>query len=357
MPDRRPKTPPARAFLSAVVATLITAACLGVPGPAAANENDVTWGVRTASNDNGADRDNFAYTLDPGEVVDDALVVTNHHSGPLQLAVYPADGFTTASGVLDLVTQDTPSVAVGSWAAIAEDTLEIAPGASVEVPFTLSIPADATPGDYAGGILTSLSQPALEDGITVDRRLGVRLHVRVQGDLVPTLAVEDLAVDYDGTLNPFGSGTALVTFTVRNAGNTRLAAGQDVTLSGPWGVLPVEAADVGAVPELLPGESWPVSVSVPSVLPTFWLTATSEVTATVPAVAGEAPGIAPVRTSTGTWAVPWSALALLVVVVGGVVARVLVVRRNRKQRRLAEDQRVQEAVDRALREKEQTTAV
>jgi len=111
------------------------------------------------------------------------------------------------------------------------------------------------------------------------------------------------------------------------------------------------------VPELLPGESWPVSVSVPSVLPTFWLTATSEVTATVPAMADEAPQIAPVQTSAGTWVVPWSALGLLVLVVGGVVARVLVVRRNRKRSRLAEDQRVQEAVDRALREQEQSSGV
>ncbi|MEP7766019.1 DUF916 domain-containing protein [Sanguibacter sp. 25GB23B1] len=337
--------------------TLIAAAGLGAPGPADASESDVTWGVRTASNDNGADRDSFAYTLNPGELVDDALIVTNHDSEPLQLAVYPADGFTTASGVLDLVTQDTPSVAVGSWAAIAEDTLQIAPGASVEVPFTVTIPADATPGDYAGGILTTLSQPDLEEGITVDRRLGVRMHVRVQGELAPALVVDDLVVDYAGAVNPFGSGTALVSFTVRNAGNTRLAAGQGVTLSGPWGVLPVETADVGTVPELLPGETWPVSVSVSSVLPTVWLTATSEVTATVPAVAGQAPEIAPVQTSAGTWAVPWSALGLLVVVVGGAVTLVLVARRSRNRRRLAEDHRVQAAVDQALREQEQTAAV
>ncbi|MEK8226658.1 hypothetical protein NKG05_12040 [Oerskovia sp. M15] len=40
------------------------------------------------------------------------------------------------------------------------------------------------------------------EGVSVDRRLGSRMHVRVAGDLVPAVVVDDVSVAYDGTLNP-----------------------------------------------------------------------------------------------------------------------------------------------------------
>ena len=340
------------ALFPVALVALLAAANLAAASPAVAAEDDVTWGVRTAVNGNGADRDNFGYTLEPGAHVDDALIVTNHDAESINLAVYAADGFTTTSGQLDLVTPGTESVAVGSWATVAEGAVQIAPGASVEVPFTVSVPADAVPGDYAGGIVSTLSQPGAEQGITVDRRLGIRMHVRVLGELTPALAVEDLAVTYDGTVNPFGTGAAQVSYTVHNTGTTRLAAGQAVSLTGPWGLLPVPLGDLAAVPELLPGETWTVSAPVDGIVPAFWLTASGTVTPTVPSLEGAAEPVevAPVEFEAGTWAVPWAAVVLLVLLVGGVVLGLVLGRRRRIRRAAAEDARVQTAVDRALAE-------
>ncbi len=342
-----------RTLLTGAVIALTATAGLLPPSPAAADTpmGEVTWGVRTAESDVGSNRDNFAYTLDPGEHIEDALIVTNHASELLALSVYPADGFTTSSGQLDLVTADTPSVAVGAWSALGDDHLEIPPGESVEVPFTVTIPANTVPGDYTGGILTALTEPSGQaESIVVDRRLGIRMHVRVSGDLEPGLTVEDLAVDYAGSMNPFATGDASVTYTVRNTGNTRLSAGQDVTVSGPWGILPITLGDVGPVPELLPDETWTVSAPATGVLPTFWLTTTSLITPSVPAMAEAAPELEPVRTTTGTWAVPWSPLGLLVILIGGIVTAVLISRRRTIQRTLAEEARVHRAVEQALRD-------
>lgn len=141
-----------RTALTGAVVALTAAAGLLPANPATADTGagDVTWGVRTAESDAGSDRDNFTYTLDPGEQIDDALIVTNHASELLELSAYAADGFTTSSGQLDLVTADTPSVAVGAWSALCDDQLEIPPGESIEVPFTVTVPANAIPGDYTG---------------------------------------------------------------------------------------------------------------------------------------------------------------------------------------------------------------
>ncbi|MFF2052956.1 WxL protein peptidoglycan domain-containing protein [Leifsonia sp. NPDC058194] len=342
--------------LARLLPALLVAAALAVGGAAApavaAGEGDVTWGVRTAANDNGADRQNFAYRIEPGKQISDALVVSNHAATPLELDVYAADGFTTTSGQLDLVTQDTDSVAVGAWTSLQSGRVTIAPGTSVEVPFTVSVPADATPGDYAGGLLTSLPHTTQEDGISVDRRLGIRMHVRVDGELAPAIAVEKMHVDYSGTFNPFGSGSATVSYTVHNTGNVRLSAGQTVTLAGPFGWFPVDTGEVAAVPELLPGESWTVAVPVDGVVPAFWLTAKAALSPKLPTVTGSTPGVDGVAAEAGALAVPWSLVVLVLLIAAAVVAAVIVLRRRRKVAAAREDERVKKAVEEALREAE-----
>ncbi|GAA0433261.1 WxL protein peptidoglycan domain-containing protein [Leifsonia naganoensis] len=353
MNARSSRTAPGRArLLAGLLPALLVAAVLaigGVSAPALAADGDVTWGVRTASNANGADRQNFAYRVEPGKQVSDALVVSNHAATPLELDVYAADGFTTTSGQLDLVTQDTKSVAVGAWTALPSGRVTVAPGASVEVPFTVSIPADATPGDYAGGLLTSLPHTTQENGISVDRRLGIRMHVRVEGALAPAIAVEKMHVDYSGSFNPFGAGSATVSYTVHNTGNVRLSAGQTVALAGPFGWFPVDTGEVAAVPELLPGESWTVSVPVDGVVPAFWLTAKAALSPKLPAVTGSTPGVDGVAAEAGALAVPWALLVLVLLVAAAVVAAVLVLRRRRKANAEREDARVKKAVEEALR--------
>ena len=104
------------------------------------------------------------------------------------------------------------------------------------------------------------------------------------------------------------------------------------------------------MPELLPDETWTVSAPATGVLPTFWLTATSLITPAVPATTDAAPGMDPVRTVAGTWAVPWSPLALLVILAGGLGTAVLVSRRRIARRAAEEEARIQQAVDRALQD-------
>ncbi len=71
----------------------------------------------------------------------------------------------------------------------------IQPGKTAQVPFKVSVPENATPGDYVGGILTTLTQADQAEGINVDRRLGIRIKLRVGGELKPNLAIENLHVD------------------------------------------------------------------------------------------------------------------------------------------------------------------
>ncbi|MFF4091922.1 WxL protein peptidoglycan domain-containing protein [Streptomyces nigra] len=336
-----------RPRLAALLVLFTALALTGLrAGPATAADGDVSWTVRTAANGYGDDRSSFGYAVNPGGTVEDTMVVTNRGRSTLRLAVYASDGYTTDAGQLDLLTREKKSVGVGAWVHPRTDTLTIKPGKSADVPFTVTVPKNATPGDHVGGLLTSLKQSDTAAGINVDRRLGVRLALRVGGELTPRLAVEDLHVDYDGTVNPFAKGTATVTYTVHNTGNALLSARQDVSVQGPFGRLRTAAGDLDDTPKLLPGERWTVKVPVRGVAPGVRLTATAELLPLLTDPSGSTTPLKPVEATAHTWAVPWLAGLLLLVV----AVTSLLVCRARARRREREAARVREAVERALQE-------
>ncbi|WP_406106770.1 WxL protein peptidoglycan domain-containing protein [Micromonospora globbae] len=340
-------------FLRTTALLLAAVAAVGVgAGPASAADGDVAWTVRTASNSYGATRSSFSYTVNPGGHLEDAMVVANRGPAPLNLTVYAADGFTTDAGQLDLLTRDKKSVAVGAWVRAGAASVAIQPGKTATVPFTVDVPDNATPGDYVGGILTSLTQPDQAQGINVDRRLGIRITLRVGGELKPSLAVEDLHVDYSGTWNPFGRGDATVTYRIRNTGNAALSSQQKATVAGPFGLLRATADDLPAAPELLPGESWTVTAPVRNVSPAIRLAATATLT---PLLTDPSGSVTPLEAVTGTaygWAGPWALMLLVAALVAVVVVTLRLARRGRARRKRREDARVRDAVAQALRGQE-----
>ncbi|WP_371798705.1 DUF916 domain-containing protein [Streptomyces sp. NBC_01707] len=351
-----PPVPRRKTTVSALVrnATPVLLMVLAIVGlrvdPALADDGDVTWTVRTAANGYGDDRSSFSYGVNPGGNAEDAMVVANHGKSPLELAVYAADGFTAGTGQLDLLTKDKKSVGIGAWVHADRDSVVIKPGKSAKIPFTVAVPDNATPGDYVGGILTSLRQSDEAEGINVDRRLGIRVKLRVSGELKPKLAIEDLHVGYDGSLNPFANGDATVTYTIHNTGNAILSAKQGVSVSGPFGWLRSAAGDMTSPPELLPGESWKVKARVHGVVPGVGLAATATLTPLLTDASGSTSSLKPVQATVHGWAVPWTLLLLVVVVIAAVAGALVLRRRNRVRRKAREDARIRDAVEQALRD-------
>lgn len=316
------------ALTRAALVALVAAVGLLIAGarPATAAGADAPWSVAPAANDFGSGRQNYGYTINPGGQLTDAFVVTNHGTTPLDLAVYAADGFTNPKGQFDLLAGGGTSKTVGAWVHPDRADVTVQAGASVEVSFTVTIPKDATPGDYLGGIVTSLTRTQA-DGTSVDRRAGIRVHLRVSGELTPRLAVENLRVDYSGKANLFGKRDATVTYTIRNTGNAILAGRQTVSLVSPFGH--AQAGKIADSPQLLPGETWKVSVPVHAVTPAPRLTATVTV---VPLLTDMAGSIAPLPTVHGkghTWTYAW--LLPLFVLLAAVAGLVTVLLRRRRR--------------------------
>lgn len=339
---------PIRRVALAVVALAVASAALAAVPAAFADDDDVTWSVRTASNDRGDGRTSFGYTVEPGASVSDGIVITNRGAQTIDLDLYAIDGYTSDDGQLALLVAGEESQGVGLWVTPDNDHITVGPGQVATVPFTVSVPANATPGDYAGGMVTSLTVPDQAAGVNVDRRLAVRVDLRVGGELAPSLTVDDVHVDWAGGFNPFTGADATVTYTVHNTGNVAASAEQTAQVTGPFGMFPVDADAVEPAPKLLPGEEWTQTLSVRSVPPLILLTATATLTPLITDAAGSTSPLEPVTASAVGWAVPWMLLVLLILLAAAAVLLLRGRRTRHRARAAAEADRVERAVADAL---------
>lgn len=350
-----------RSALALLAAAAIAAALFGAATPTAvAAEGDMSWGVQPSTPSGPDGRSELSYQVAPGTVVSDWVAVTNYSPVAATLRVYAADAVTDYdTAAFTLVNADETSTRAGSWtsvdgasaacpdtdddaeracAATVGITVTLDPGARADIPFTLTVPVDATPGDHAAGIVASyVADAAVGEGaaVAVEQRVGTRIYLRVDGPLSPGMGVQGAVAGYDASLNPVGGGTARTGFDISNLGNTRISVQPEVALVGPFGIA-LGSFTLPAVQNIVPGGTAHVEAEMPGVAPLFLLS--SEITLTpIPAggVAATDPLPAAVTASTVAWAVPWMLLAILLAL--GVVLSVVITVRRRSRRLLAED--------------------
>lgn len=168
----------------------------------------------------------------------------------------------------------------------------------------------------------------------MENRVGVRVHLRVNGEVQPALQVSEVDTRYEGSLNPFSPGRVISSFTVENIGNVRLGAAGTVEGSGPFGLL-ASRSDVAQIREILPGQSMRLEEVTTSAWPLFRVQ--TQVSAT-PVVVGSdevAGEMAAATAGSAITAIPWTQLLVLL----ALLALVLLWRRRRrglKARRQAE---------------------
>lgn len=323
-PTRRPPTrrPPRRP----AVTGLLAAGLLTLIGttPAAAQPADptpadaVTWAVQPSGPDGPTGRNYFVYDLAPGIEITDHVGISNLGDQDQTFTVYGTDGFLTPDGAFALLPADTPATDVGTWVHFDQHEFVVPAGQRRDIEFRLTVPANATPGDHAGGIIGSLVQVrTADDGqqVAVDQRVAARIYLRVDGPVQPSISVESMRIEYDNPVNPLGDGDAVVTYQVRNTGNIRVGGTGAVLLAGPlgWDLARTDPVDL---PELLPGSTFTVTERITGVPPALRLTATVDL---APTTVDEA--LPPVTRTASAWAPPWLLFAAIAVLAGWIAVR------------------------------------
>ncbi|MFF4446890.1 WxL protein peptidoglycan domain-containing protein [Streptomyces sp. NPDC001502] len=283
--------------------------------PAPTEDRKSTFGVQPAGPKEPDARAHFSYGVTGGAGLRDQIAVWNYGDEPLTVAVYASDAVNTVDGGFDLLPAGQAPKDAGSWIKLEKDTVTVPPKANVIVPFTLAVPRDATPGDHTAGIVATLAgggQDAQGNKVRLDQRVGTRVYLRLAGELTPRLAVEDVKASYAGTFNPFGTGSATVTYTLRNTGNVRLGARQAVRINGMLGGS-VTAGGLKDLGDLLPGSSLTITAKADGVVPTLRSSAVVSVQA-VATREGVDPKLPSLTRSVSLWTVPWTLLALVLAI-------------------------------------------
>ncbi|MFP3991998.1 hypothetical protein U9R90_31900 [Streptomyces sp. E11-3] len=305
-----------------VTCLLAVAGLLALPAPSSSAaygadpDGGSRWSVAPATGDTARTakdgRPSFYLEGAPGTVLQDTVTVTNPGDKPRTVRLRGADADNTGDGSL-AVSDTGESRDSGAWITPAREKVKVPPRTRAEIPFTVTVPVDAVPGDHPGAIVASSG----------GRDAGVRLHLRVSGPTLSALTVEKVRVGGQG-----------IAYDLVNRGNTVLRPKLAVRADGVFG----ERLDRGPRDlsvELLPGrrvelfEPW--SGAAPAL-------DSVDVKLTVTAGGGAR------DEATGSAAfVPWGALAGagggLLVVAG---AALWFVRRRRRARALDQDVRESE---------------
>ena len=346
-PTHRPGSRRIRGIIAAALAIAFTLGLTAAPAFA-----DQTDGISGGPAD---DRTRLSYQMKPGQRLDDEYVVRNTGSTPQTVTLFATDAFNTDDGEYGLFDTARKPTGVGTWiifdGAATVEHFALAPGQQKTVPFSVNVPANAGPGDHAGGIVVSNQSPS--GRILVDRRVATRLYVRVPGKLQPQLTIASLNATYGPSWNPLDGKTTL-TFTLRNGGNVSLGAHLVAGADTFFGI------GAGAqirqdVREMLPGSTRTISVVVPGVPQVGYLNPYVSLQPTVDKDALNPGPLVVVSRDTVIAAIPWWLLAVALLVGGFFVYRRL--RKRNDGKRAAEWVAYTEAEARRKARGEQEEAV
>ena len=290
----------------------------------ASNPNHVTWSVLPAT-PTGVDRSRnlFNYGIvKPGSTILDHVEIVNHSKQSAAFSIYGTDATgTSPQNALLLLSAGKKPTDIGSWVTFpggASELGTIIPGGkAIVVLFTVKIPLLATPGDHTGALVAAVGIPKkTANGLAVveNYRIAVPIEMRVPGALRAGIQVQSMSGGFSVPLNPAGSGTATISYTVANVGNVKQTGAQEVTVTGPFG----EKATVHPpkLPTILPGDSIRVTVPVSGLYPAGPMTAKVTVTPSwPPRTIALTSALKPVNGSASLFAMPWALLGLILLLI------------------------------------------
>lgn len=185
----------------------------------------------------------FVYNSPAGTVVEDTVLVTNSEKSPIELHVYAADVNTASNGGAAFSTNfgEAPT-GTGAWLNLSETRVTLKPKESRAIPFTFTIPPDATAGEYAAAIVAqgADSSETKQDsglGINLVPRVAVTMWATIPGPIEPQLAITSLTAGQSRTRQ-------VVVANLHNSGNVGLKPQGSLTIREQGSGTPVYEASI-----------------------------------------------------------------------------------------------------------------
>lgn len=184
----------------------------------------------------------FQLTIGPGESWSSVLKIVNNNTYDVTYYASPmdfeADGEQGKGRFLPLVEDRNSSTSakatLGYWVDISSDPILIPRGTSGEIPFTVTVPENASPGGHYAAILVG-TKPGEEEisgpMMRISSFVSSLLFVRIKGEVVERARIREFL----SKKRLYETPQADFLLRFENTGNTHLKPRGDIVLYNMWG--------------------------------------------------------------------------------------------------------------------------
>ena len=178
----------------------------------------------------------FTFQLKPGDIQAGLVRVENFDSTALTLHLYGADGTQSDQGTFALTSQAQEQQHIGKWLTFGDNrSITLLPKEKKDIPFTIKVPANATPGNYSGGIAAETGKAAAStivgNSVSITSRFVVKVFIKIPGVKKHIFEWSDFSFQPPSGDPNYGIPAGF-TLQYKNLGNTIIKVDQKLTVSG-----------------------------------------------------------------------------------------------------------------------------
>lgn len=180
----------------------------------------------------------FDLTMDAGDRRRFEVEIANAGAASLAARTYAADVYTIINGGFGGRLRETPQTGMTTWLDYAPEILVLHAGKATRRAFTVTVPADAGPGEYISSLVLENDTPIASGGAVALNQIirqAVAVVVTVPGARTPSLAI-------GAATHKVVAGRSVVSIAVDNTGNVRLKPAVGFTLFDAAGAKISEAS-------------------------------------------------------------------------------------------------------------------
>ncbi|MAF79586.1 hypothetical protein CL629_00705 [bacterium] len=180
----------------------------------------------------------FKVNLGPGETWRSSIKVvnTNQYDMDLYASVmnFEARGEKGQAKFIPIVDTENANGTLAEWIEVSDEIIHIKQEASEEVPFTLQIPEDASPGGHYAAILIG-TQPVKENlegsGIAVSSLISSLIFVEVRGEIIEEGRIKEFSTNK----SVYQKLEVELALRFENTGNVHLQPKGEIIIYNMWG--------------------------------------------------------------------------------------------------------------------------
>lgn len=198
------------------------------------------------------------YSLDASQTINDTMTVFNDGSTAYDFTVYATPYWVNNPAYQPNFTTDHARADAYEWVSFPQTRYHIMSRQTLTIPFTIHVPAHASPGGHYGTIFTEMQPNESDSGTSLmrKRRVGCILYVTVKGDVQLAGQTTGLSIPW------FQSSPPMVAIAhLKNTGNSDYIATTKYTISDIFGHTKGEMSNEY---EVLPGTTRDVTLSWPN---------------------------------------------------------------------------------------------